>query len=229
MPRIPSSVRAVFFDAVGTLLFPEPSAPAVYAEVARGCGLRLSAADVRDRFLAAYRLQEAADAELNWATSEDRERDRWRAIVTTTLNGVSDTDACFEHLFAHYATPGAWRVHPEAATVLRELSGRGLVLGMGSNYDARLLSVLDGHPELSPLRDRVVVSAAVGWRKPAPAFFAEVCRVAGCDASEVLFVGDDLQNDYEGASAAGMRAVMLDPAGRHPEAPHRIASLAELL
>lgn len=229
MPHLHSDVRAVFFDAVGTLLFPEPSAPAVYAAVAERHGLPLTVAEVRDRFLAAYRLQEAADIDLNWATSEARERDRWHAIVTGTLTGVSDPDACFAHLFAHYSRPQAWRVHPEAADVLRELSARGLTLGMGSNYDARLLTVLDGHPELAPLRARVVVSAAVGWRKPAGEFFAEVARVAGCEAGEILFVGDDFQNDYEGATNAGMHAVLLDPGARHPDVPHRVAGLRELL
>lgn len=229
MPHPLSGVRAVFFDAVGTLLFPEPGAPAFYAEVARRHGLNLSVPEVRDRFLAAYRFQEAADIDLNWATSETRERDRWHAIVTTTLTGVSDPGACFAHLFEHYSKPEAWRAHPEAADVLRELSARGLTLGMGSNYDARLLTVLDGHPELAPLRERVVVSAAIGWRKPAREFFAEVVRVAGCAANEILFVGDDLQNDYEGATAAGMRPLLLDPGARHPDVPHRVAGLRELL
>ncbi|MDY3555866.1 HAD family hydrolase [Gemmata sp. JC717] len=229
MARIPSGVRAVFFDAVGTLIFPEPSAPAVYAAVARGHGLDLPASEVRERFLAAYRQEEAVDADRNWATSEAREHERWRTIVTSALVGVSDPDACFAHLFEHYARPGAWRVHPDAAEVLGALSARGVVLGMGSNYDARLLTVLDGHPELAPLRDRVVVSAAVGWRKPAREFFAEVSRVAGCAPAEVLFVGDDLRNDYEGATAAGMHALLLDPDARHTHVPHRATGLAELI
>lgn len=229
MARIPSGVRAVFFDAVGTLLFPEPAAPAVYAAVAREHGLHLSDAEVRERFLAAYRREERADADRTWATSEARERDRWHTIVTATLAGVSDPDACFAHLFEHYSRPEAWRVHPDAAEVLRALRAGGLVLGMGSNYDARLLTVLAGFPELEPLRGTVVVSATVGWRKPAPEFFAEVSRVAGCAPGEVLFVGDDLQNDYQGATVAGMQALLLDPDARHTHVPHRVAGLTELL
>ena len=34
-------IRAIFFDAVGTLLFPEPSAAAVYAQLAHAQGSRL--------------------------------------------------------------------------------------------------------------------------------------------------------------------------------------------
>lgn len=229
MPHIPFGVRAVFFDAVGTLLFPEPSAPVVYAETAREFGLHRSAGEIRDRFLTAFRREEAADGERNWVTDEARERGRWRAIVASTLAGVSDPDACFRHLFEHYSRPHAWRVALDAAQVLRELEARGLILGMGSNYDARLLAVLAGFPELAPLAARVVVSAAVGWRKPAPAFFEEVTSAARCAPGEMLFVGDDLPNDYAGATAAGLHAVLLDPNAKHPTVPHRVARLAQLL
>ncbi len=229
MPHLPPAVRAVFFDAVGTLLFPEPSAPVVYAEAALRHGLPISAGAVRERFIAAFRREEEADAANEWSTCEARERDRWRAIVAETLAGVADPDACFQHLFRHYAQPSAWRVNPDAAELLASLQARGLVLGIGSNYDARLLSVLAGFPELAPLADRVVVSAAVGERKPGLGFFRDVRRVANCEPSEVLFVGDDVENDYAGATAAGMHAVLLDPHAKYADVPHRVTRLAELL
>src|SRR5262249_35795752 len=161
-----------------TLLFPDPGAPVVYAEVARRAGPDLSPADARSRFVGAYRTQELIDRESGWATSEEREHDRWRAIVAATLRGVPDPDACFRELFEHFAEPAAWRLHPDAPTVIAALHARGLVLGIGSNYDARLWSVLDGLPELAPLRERTVISAAVGFRKPSGKFFREVVRVA---------------------------------------------------
>jgi putative hydrolase of the HAD superfamily len=150
--RVPSSARAVFFDAVGTLLFPEPSAPVIYAEVAIRHGLALSPSEVRERFITAYRHEEDADAATGWATSEQRERNRWYRIVTDTLAGVSDPDACYRYLFDHFAQPTAWTLAPDAHEVLTALHGRGLALGLGSNYDERLWSVLAGFPELAPLR-----------------------------------------------------------------------------
>lgn len=229
MPHLPAAVTAVFFDAVGTLLFPDPPAPVVYAEAARRHGLHVSADAVRDRFIAAFRREEAADAANAWATSEARENERWRAIVAEVLDGVADPDACFRHLFDHYAQPGAWRVASDAAEVLLALHSRGLTLGMGSNYDSRLRSVLAGFPELAPLTRRVVVSAAVGVRKPAPDFFRAMVGVAGGKPSDVLFVGDDVGNDYEGATAAGLHAVLLDPHAKHPDVRHRVTRPAELL
>jgi putative hydrolase of the HAD superfamily len=225
---IPRDARAVFFDAIGTLIFPEPAASEVYAEVARRAGVELDPREARSRILTAFREEEEADRQANWVTSEDRERARWRRIVGETLLGAPDPNACFEELFAHFAKPGAWRVAPEAPVVFRHLRERGFSLGLASNYDSRLVAVVEGIHALSPLRDRVVVSAAIGYRKPAPEFFREVVRAAECETREVVYVGDDIDNDYAGATAAGLHAVLVDAADGHRDVARRIRSLGEL-
>ncbi len=100
-------------------------------------------------------------------------------------------------------------------------------MGVASNFDARLHAVLGGFPELSPARGRVVVSSQLGWRKPAEAFFGAVASAAGRPPHEILYVGDDAANDYDGARASGLAAVLLDPRGRCKNAV-RIERLAEL-
>ena len=122
-----------------------------------------------------------------------------RSPVSATPNPASTNSSTTSR------RPDAWRPIPRAAGVLDQLLSRGIRVGIGSNYDARLRSVLDGFPELAPLRDTVIVSAAVGYRKPALEFFRELTRVADCEPGEILFVGDDFENDYEGARRAGLQ------------------------
>jgi putative hydrolase of the HAD superfamily len=209
---IPREVRAIFFDAVGTLIHPDPPAGAVYAAVARSLGGRLTEAEIAARFRAAYAREEAFDLANGLRTSEERERHRWRHIVAEVLPDVCDGERCFAELFAHFARPDAWRCEPQAAAVLAELERRGYVLGMASNYDSRLRSVAAGLPHLRPLR-HLVISSDVGWRKPAPEFFTALCERTGLEPSAVLFVGDDRANDYDGATAAGHPAVLVGPGG----------------
>lgn len=215
------------FDAVGTVLHPAVSAPRVYADAAARCGLDADPAAVLERFLTAFRAEEAADERAGWATSEAREVERWQAIVAGTLPGAPA--GLFDELYVHFAAPAAWAVPADAPAVFAELERRGLRLGLGSNYDSRLESVLAGRPELAPLAGCVVVSSRVGVRKPGRAFFDRVCAGLGCEPGEVVFVGDDLENDYLGATAAGMTAVLLDPRGRHPDVSPRIESLSQLV
>src|SRR5262245_12005792 len=96
---IPPDVRAVFFDAVGTLIHPDPPAAAVYATVARTLDSRLPEAEIAIRFRTAFSRQEALDQSAGWQTSEERERRRWQAIVGEALDDVCDADRCFQELF----------------------------------------------------------------------------------------------------------------------------------
>jgi putative hydrolase of the HAD superfamily len=221
-------VRAVFFDAVGTLLHPEPSAAEVYAIVGQRFGSRLSAAEIAPRFAAAFRRQEEFDADLLWRTTEAREVARWQTIVGEVLDDVSDPRGCFAELFAHFSRSTAWRLEPDGGRIIARIAAQGFTLGIASNYDQRLRSVVRGVPELSPIA-HLVISAEIGWRKPAPAFFAAMCRALSLPPDRLLLVGDDLENDYEGARQAGFRTVLFDPNCRAAPGVSRIASLAELL
>jgi putative hydrolase of the HAD superfamily len=76
----------------------------------------------------------------------------------------------------------------------------------------------------------LVISSEVGWRKPAAAFYREVCRRSGLEPEQILLVGDDRINDYEGARSAGLQAILLDPAGKSATRQvNRITRLGDLL
>src|SRR5262249_27443843 len=139
---------AVFFDAVGTLIHPEPAATAVYAAVGARYGSRLPAGEVRRRFGAAFVAEERLDAERGHRTAEGRERRRWRDVVAAVLDDVSDARGCFDALYAHFAGTQAWRCGRDAGVVLAALRAEGYVVGIASNFDHRLRAVVGGLPEL---------------------------------------------------------------------------------
>jgi putative hydrolase of the HAD superfamily len=203
-------IRAVYFDAVGTLIHPEPLAGNVYYEVGQRHGSRrYSRVTIFRRFSKAFRKQEEIDRKNGWTTSERRERERWQSIVAEVLDDVTDPETCFAELYEHFAKPESCKCDPAAQDVVAELRRRGLLLGVASNYDHRLHTVVAG---LAPLRgiQHLLISSEVGWRKPAPAFFEALVRQAGVSPEEILLVGDDRVNDYDGALAAGLSAVLLN-------------------
>jgi putative hydrolase of the HAD superfamily len=226
--RYLTSIRAVVFDAVGTLIHPEPGAAEVYAMIGHRFDSQLSVAEIGPRFRAAFTREEEFDRRHGYQTSAAREVARWRRIVATVLDDVADAEGCFRTLFAHFARPDAWRCDPDAAAVIEGLLQRGYRLGLASNYDGRLRTVVAGLPPLDQL-PHLVISSEVGWRKPAAAFFAAVCRAVGLPPEEVLYVGDDRVNDYEGAAAAELRPLLFDPRERAADtAIARVAKLMEL-
>lgn len=211
MTEPPPPVRAVYFDAVGTLIHPSPSAAEAYFNAGRRYGSSLDLATVKVRFAEAFRAEEAHDAAHGHRTSEEREVQRWRHIVAAVLDDVADPEACFAGLYDHFAQPRSWRVEPGAGEVLGRFKEAGHTLGIASNFDLRLRGILAGHRDV---RDRVrhlAISSEVGWKKPAPGFFAALSGMTGLPADQILIVGDDAENDIEGARRAGMRALLFDP------------------
>jgi putative hydrolase of the HAD superfamily len=148
--------------------------------------------------------------------------------VGKVLDDVPDPEPCFQELYRHFSRPGAWRCDPETGPVLQTLAGR-YHLGLASNYDRRLRSVWEGLPELRECR-QLIISSEIGWRKPAPQFFQALCREMSLPARQVLSVGDDPRNDYHGAIAANMPAILFDPRSEYASfTGKRIVRLRDLL
>jgi putative hydrolase of the HAD superfamily len=222
-----SSVKAVIFDAVGTLLHPDPAPNVVYADFGRRFGSRLTAEEIVPRFRAAFARQEALDAkQCNWHTSEKREEERWRQIVSEVFDDVDDDAELFDHLWAHFARPEAWRLDSDVERVFAQLTDRGLRLGIASNFDRRLERICQGIPSLGGCRN-LFISAALGYRKPAREFMQAIEQAMQLAPDELLLVGDDLGNDFYGARHARWMAVLLDREKRHDVEPS-IPSLREL-
>jgi putative hydrolase of the HAD superfamily len=224
-------VRAVVFDAVGTLIFPNPPAPVVYAQVGARYGSKLDANSIGPRFEIAFRAEDQIDRRQDWRTSEERERERWRKIVARVLNDVADPETCFQALFDHFSKPDAWRCDPSTRAVLSALADSGLMVGMASNYDSRLRFVLAGKRDLAAIQ-WICISSEIGWRKPSPKFFEAVSHSAEMPPENILFAGDDFENDIEGAFKAGMRGVWLEPEDSHRvpkgELAHRVPRIRRL-
>lgn len=221
-------LRCIAFDAVGTLIEPTPPAAEAYYRVAMQHGSRLAADEIARRFRRAFHevpWRPGADDDERFVTSEAIEADRWRRIVATVIDDVPDNEACFHELFAHFARPAAWRLFDDAAATLERAARSGVRVAIASNFDRRLRAVCDAFPALEVVSCRVI-SSEVGWRKPSPGFFAALARIAECRPEEILMVGDDRENDVEGACRAGMGGVLLDRRGRGDKG--EIASLHEL-
>lgn len=240
----PRRIRAVAFDAVGTLIHPRPSVADIYARIGRRHGSRRTRDEVARRFRDAfvYAETEAPSSPAEWdrpdrlRCDEAGERSRWRTIVTTVLDDADDPLACFEELFAHFARPDAWAAFPDVADSLADLRRMGFVTAVASNFDSRLLGLCRDIPALSDVAVRVVSSQA-GYRKPSRKFYGALAAACGVAADAVLMVGDDWANDVLGARHAGLQAVYLsrdEPAEtprdrREPAAIRTLRTLPELL
>jgi len=165
------------------------------------------------------------------------EREWWRVVVRDVLAeaGVSGElsgpafEEFFASLYAHFTTADAWELFPDVLPALGRLRDSGAQLGLITNYDTRVFAVLDAL-ELAPWLSAVVIPAHVGSAKPSPAIFLAALERMNSRPGDALFVGDELEDDYFGAQAVGIRPVLVDRGGTHRGVPGitRVESLAEL-
>ena len=227
VPPIPDPLDCVLFDAVDTLLAPAPSFQGRFVAVAADHGVPLEEAAVDAAVAEAAR--EAAWPE-DWSDPATQ-RAFWLGFYREVLGSLGHTrEELAEALFQAFSDPAAYQLFDDVRPALDELAGRGITLGLVSNFEPWLDEVL----ALQGIAGRfaaVAVSGNLGVAKPDPRIFKAALDQAGADPGATVHVGDQPVNDVAGARAAGITPVLIDRFGRHPDAggAHRVEDLGGLL
>lgn len=120
--------------------------------------------------------------------------------------GVEDPDAFIDR--EHDVWFPQYSVLASAAALLESLRDRGLKTGLVANSWPDPPRVLRADAEalgLAPFLDATVYADEASARKPAPEPFLAACDELGVEPAAVLFIGDDLVRDVQGAANVGMR------------------------
>ncbi len=205
-------IRAILFDAAGTLFYLTKTVGDHYAYVGREVGLDLDAQQLERAFHAAW--QQTPRRPAIDGPRENDDKGWWRELVGYVFDQVApslselDRDNFFEVAYEHFAEAGAWKLYPEVPEVLDKLRLR-FELAVISNFDARLRLILQ-HLGISKYFTHVFISSELGADKPDPEIFRRALKVMHLDANETLHVGDDPERDWKAAAAAGLLVFRLD-------------------
>jgi putative hydrolase of the HAD superfamily len=230
-------LKAVFFDAAGTLFDAREPVGRTYARIARQHGLSADDAQVSAGFRRAFASTPGLAFGPGRRAEEIRrlEREWWYGLVRRSFGGLGEFDnfdAFFAELFAYFGDPASWVALPEAHSVLRSLKDKALKLGIISNFDFRLYRILEGLG-LRPFFDTVTISSEAGHAKPALQIFATALSSLQMAAAEAVHVGDSEHMDVRGAQEAGLRAILIDTgmtgAITENDGVPRVSSLAQMI
>ncbi|MCS6970468.1 MAG: HAD-IA family hydrolase [Planctomycetota bacterium] len=200
-------IRAVTVDVHGTLIVPQPSVGAIYAEIAASFGIAATAEQLDDAFAAAFAATRAAWPVPYGADDEDARR-FWHAVIERSF-GRPLPEALRDTIYDAFAGPERWRVLPGARAALQLIAARGLPCAVVSNFDCRLHRLLAGL-ELGPFAC-VVVSAQVGAVKPDPAPLLAAAAALRVPPAAILHLGDSEREDGELCRRCGCRWLPVDP------------------
>ena len=207
-----TGLKAIFFDAAGTLFYLSKTVGDHYTLVGSEVGLALDAQRLDRAFYAAWK-QMPTRAAIDGPREND-DKDWWRALVDLVLDqgapslNEMDRDNFFEIAYEHFAEPGVWELYPEVPEVLQKLQPR-FQLAVISNFDGRLRFILE-HLGISKFFAHIFISSEIGADKPDPEIYRRAFKFIGLKPNEVLHVGDDSERDWKAAAAVGLSVFKLD-------------------
>ncbi|WP_067451421.1 HAD family hydrolase [Actinomadura macra] len=97
-------------------------------------------------------------------------------------------------------------LYPDVRPALAKLRDGGLWIGIAGNQTVRAGGILRS---LDLPSDLVATSDDWGVSKPDPGFFRAVVEAAPCEAHEILYVGDRLDNDIRPAVVSGLKTALI--------------------
>jgi putative hydrolase of the HAD superfamily len=134
-----------------------------------------------------------------------------RGVWTSVCRRLGMPDRAAERLERSFVNERKRRVRvfDGARSALQALRTR-FRLALVSNGPGDLQRIKLAAGDLTGLFDRVIISGEVGVAKPDPRIFMLALESLGCTPQQALMIGDDWRNDAEGATLAGMEAIVVD-------------------
>ncbi|MFX1266042.1 MAG: HAD family hydrolase [Promethearchaeota archaeon] len=225
------TIKAVLFDLGGTLLNFNWEHPAeIYQKVLASLGISKSFDEAKTAFLNAEKEAEELGLFSSLGKMDQEEYSlQWGALVLKHL-GITEKELVRIVRSKWYDFTN-FTLFPEVKDVLLELRQRGLKLGLVSTgYEEAI------HKDLRDLNlekstfDIIVGVDTAKCMKPHPDVFHYALRKLKVRPDEAMFVGDDVELDYEGAENVGMYALLADRTEKQKQRGMRtIKNLKEIL
>jgi HAD superfamily hydrolase (TIGR01509 family) len=223
----------VVFDVGGTLLrFNLDALAHAYVEAAAQLGASLDFARTRAVVAELERELPARTRQRLISLEADNGEGFWNDFYGEgfrRLDVAADVSAAAADIRVHFQRGEFEKAFDDVIPTLDKLTARGLNLGILSNFSPNCEDVLR-QVGVHRYFSFFVVSAVVGVEKPDPRIFDLTVRAANRPRTELVYIGDSLFHDIEGAQRAGIDAVLVDRLNQHRDwSGARVQDLGELV
>ena len=226
-----SDVSHVLFDLDDTLVDHRAAATAALEHAIGRWSPDCTDHDLAELLALWRRLeQEQYDAYLRGECTHADQRVRRLDRFLPALGVGSGDDAFLAGQFQHYldAYVAAWSYFADVPVALDELVAVGIGVAVLTSGEPRQQRAKLERTGLVDRFDRILTPTEVGAPKPDATAFVNACTMLEIDPTRTAYVGDNLEVDAVGASAAGLRGIWLDRSGSDATAPPGVKRITSL-
>lgn len=156
---------------------------------------------------------------------------RWNRRIFDRLGVKDEGDFLARVLIDEWWDNAGLEVYPDAEGALIRLKGSGFKIGVITNAFEKDIEEILKRVEMPIKFDVLVGIDTVKKPKPSPEIFLHAVKILEVHPNEAVYIGDDLEKDYIGATNAGLRAILVDRNSTYRNRQNivRVRSLSEAL
>lgn len=213
MTKLNSNPKAILFDIGDTIVKPRKSFKSVILEEFKSISLTTEVNNF-DYYLSKVIKNDPIDPELTWCSDQSIDAALEKRYLKAFANEDEKYYSIARYLTEYIRKPDAWDVmHNDTMSILSQLK-KHYYLGVISNWGTNLQKLLE-HLNIRDFFDVLICSAEVGVAKPNIEIFQmALSRLKELEnsitSSEVVFVGDNIQQDVIPAKVVGFQPIYLN-------------------
>ncbi|KAI0690180.1 HAD hydrolase subfamily IA REG-2-like protein [Cerioporus squamosus] len=217
------AIRLVTFDALHTLITPRLPIYVQYSQTFEPYLGVLDPDALKRSFKTALKQVQQEQPAYRGGAEE-----WWGDVIRRTAVGAgadpkvvdSSLEEIVPRLLKRFSSREGYKLFDDSLPTLKRLRELNIRTGIISNTDARMRAVIEDL-EVMPYLDTVLLSEEEGVEKPSCAIFRRACERLGIKPEETVHVGDELDCDYHGAKACGLKALLVRRSGPEGEGEHK--------
>jgi putative hydrolase of the HAD superfamily len=217
-------LRAVLFDLGGTLI-QTPEVSEIMKQMLEAKGIARSIEEINV-------ARKEADTHMGGYKDLPNMREefwiKWNTEILKTLGIHKDFEILAKWISESWWDYAQARLYPEVRKVLQKLREKGLKLGVVTNGLKSDADKVLPQVGLANAFDIVVVVDSIGKMKPDKDIFLHALKKLNVKPQEALFVGDRIEEDYNGAKNAGIKALLIDRENKIEKNVDKIQGLEEI-
>jgi putative hydrolase of the HAD superfamily len=202
-------IRAVLFDLGNTLVrtwIPEVT----YRKVLGSMGINRSIEEIKEALSRTEKEFKESNCRSMYGKVKYVEYwEKWDSQILRNL-GVAEDESLAREVMGRWYDHADCVAYSDAKETLTRLKKRNLKLGLiSTGYEEDINAIFQKGGLEKGLFDVVVGANTIEKEKPDPEVFKHALKMLQVKPKEALFVGDKIDEDYEGAERVGIHALLI--------------------